>query len=566
MAGVYRAWDAQLSAWRAIKVLLPEYANRSTLRSRFEREAATMARLSSPHIIRVFDVVHDEALPFMVMELAEGGTLVGWLDAYGRMPASLACEVTEQVASGLLLAHGHGVVHRDIKPHNVLITLDGQCKLTDFGIAQVRRQDGAPDMTRTGSTMGTIGYMAPEQRADAKTVDHRADIYSLGALLFKLITGTIMSDLFLVEHEPELLDDVPEVLHEIVVRACYHDRERRFATAEAFIETLRQVRAFLPTDPRDTPPLVIPVTDTPTEAGERPFPEIAVLLDAQSPSTAPVDSLAPTQNRKPLSRSVAEDVTELRPPAPKAEYTVPVRHPAAEQALFGGFSGGPVASREAHPMAFGFTPSESEPLGPHELGSLPPGPPGPRTGREGPTESEASARSAGTGTHRIVEDRAFEEARAAIRRWSVVLGGVTLVMLLLVMGSTLMVRWAVSKANGARADLYVVIQEEQSILQHLEDAGLEPAALEDLREHFVAFEDAEGEPERLRMATEYVLALQSRARPVWRDSAPNGLVRVRANAIEKAYLQAAKAHSVAVQATRTPPGRLAVATGFVERP
>ncbi len=544
MAAVYRAWDAQVGAWRAIKVLLPEYANRPTLRGRFEREAATMARLSSPHIIRVFDVVGDEALPFMVMELAEGGTLVGWLDAYGRMPASLACDVVEQVASGLAVAHRHGVVHRDVKPHNVLITLDGLCKLTDFGIAQVRVSDRAAEMTRTGSTMGTIGYMAPEQRADAKTVDHRADVYGLGAVLFKLITGTIMSDLFLVEHEPELLDDIPEVLHEIVVRACYHDRERRFPTAEAFIETLRQVQAFLPTDPRDTPPLVIPATDTPTEAGQRPFPEIAVLLDAQTPISA--DSLAPTRPARDVPRGglVTDEVTELRRPeeARGTRYTMPVQHPAANEPLYASIPPAPGATGDPE---IGIT------SGSYALGSLPPAP------------SDAGAPPA------IVEfddDASFEAREAAVQRWSMVLGGISLFALLVMASSGLLVHRAVEASFVARDAFYDTLVDERAILEDLRQAGLDARALERLRGQYHAFEDATAEPDRIQRATAYVRELRSQARPVLEETAPYGLVRARATAIETAYGRAARAHNGALQATRTMPGRIAVKIGLVQPP
>src|SRR5688500_16896696 len=153
MAGVYRGWDFKLKVWRAIKILLPEYAGRASLRTRFETEASTMARLDHPNVIRVYDVGTAEALPYMVMELAEGGTVNGWIDLHGRMPAALACDVTIQAAAGLGAAHRIGVVHRDVKPHNLLVTAEGVVKVTDFGIARVLFADG---LTRTGSTMGTI--------------------------------------------------------------------------------------------------------------------------------------------------------------------------------------------------------------------------------------------------------------------------------------------------------------------------------------------------------------------------------------------------------------------------
>ncbi|MEQ1502026.1 MAG: protein kinase [Myxococcota bacterium] len=315
MAGVYRAWDHKLRTWRAIKVLLPEYTQRDILRSRFEGEAKTMARLDHPHVIRVYDVGTKEALPYMVMELAEGGTVNGWVDEWGPMPPRLAAQVLIDVAHGLAASHALGVVHRDVKPHNVLVTADGTCKVTDFGIA--RGALGDLDQTRTGATMGTIGYMAPEQRSDAKLVDERADVYSLGALLYKLLVGRVVTDLFLVEHEPKLLDDVAEPLREVILRACYHDRERRYPNAVAMIRALLEIRSALPEDPPDTPALPIPIPGPPgpNEIGGDGFPEIGILIGlAPPPKRTPVP-LPYTMSRPPPKRRVStpaqSDVDDL---------------------------------------------------------------------------------------------------------------------------------------------------------------------------------------------------------------------------------------------------------------
>ncbi len=277
MAAVYRAWDGRLGVWRAIKVLLPEYAARRSLRARFEAEAHTMARIDHPNVVQVFDVRTAEVLPYLVMELAAGGTLAGWLEEHKRMPPRLACTAILQVAAGLGAAHAHGVVHRDVKPKNVLVTRDGRCKITDFGIARVV---GA-EITRSGSTLGTVGYMAPEQRSDAKLVDARADVYSLAAVLYKLLTGVMVSDLFLVEHEPVLLAEVPPPLRPVLVAACRYDRDVRTPDTAAFASAVTEAMNSLPSDPPDTPPLARP--DAPGErAGTAHsfFPEIAELLQA----------------------------------------------------------------------------------------------------------------------------------------------------------------------------------------------------------------------------------------------------------------------------------------------
>ncbi|MEZ4241628.1 MAG: serine/threonine-protein kinase [Myxococcota bacterium] len=303
MAGVYRAWDHKMRVWRALKVLLPEFTQRDILRARFEGEAKTMARLDHPHVIRVYDVGTREALPYMVMELAEGGTVNGWVDLHGPMPARLAVDIVVQVADGLAAAHALEVVHRDVKPHNVLIAADGACKITDFGIAH-----GAVDSerTRTGATMGTIGYMAPEQRNDARTVDARADIYSLGATLYKMVVGKVVPDLFLAEHEPSLLEPVPELLREVVLRACFHDRGRRYPDAHTLIRALQEIRSLLPADPPDTPPLPLPAAAPMRQAIEG-FPEIGPLLGMALPKQTPVPPLPYTMPRqRPAPRSAAQ--------------------------------------------------------------------------------------------------------------------------------------------------------------------------------------------------------------------------------------------------------------------
>src|SRR5262249_9636089 len=134
MAAVYRVWDHKLRVWRAVKGLLPDAKDH--VRTRFEAEAKMMARLDHPHVLRVYDVGTSDGLPSIVMELAEGGRVNGWVDEHGPMPPQLAVRVVMQVALGLSAAHALGLVHRDVKPHNILVTRDGRCKVTDFGIAR----------------------------------------------------------------------------------------------------------------------------------------------------------------------------------------------------------------------------------------------------------------------------------------------------------------------------------------------------------------------------------------------------------------------------------------------
>lgn len=281
MATVYRAFDQRLQVWRAIKVLLPEYAKKKKILQRFDAEAQTMALLEHPNIVRVYDVGVEDAHAYIVMELVEGGSLVDWLETNGPMPPRMAADVVVEVCQALHFAHQKGVIHRDIKPHNIMIDRDGVCRLTDFGIA--RAGDSDEQLTKTGAVMGTWGFMAPEQRTDAKHVDARADIYAMAASLYSLITDRTPMDLFAAEQDATMLEGVPEGLVPVLVRATEYKKERRYATAQELAAALLSVRDSLPDTPAGTPALkreVAPLppppktrSDTnPDRSGARPAP------------------------------------------------------------------------------------------------------------------------------------------------------------------------------------------------------------------------------------------------------------------------------------------------------
>jgi serine/threonine-protein kinase len=253
MATVWRAFDQRLQVWRAIKILLPEYARKQKIMARFESEAQTMALLEHPHIVRVYDVDHDGEHAYIVMELVEGGSLVDWLERNGPMPPRMAVQVLVEVAQALQFAHDKGVVHRDIKPHNIMVDRDGVCRLTDFGIA--RAGDSDVNLTKTGAVMGTWGYMAPEQRADAKHVDARADVYALAATLYSLLTDKTPLDLFAAGADASMLEGVPEPLVPVLVRATEYRKELRHGSADELAAALLAVREALPEDPPATPSL-----------------------------------------------------------------------------------------------------------------------------------------------------------------------------------------------------------------------------------------------------------------------------------------------------------------------
>lgn len=256
MATVYRAYDTRLQVWRAVKLLSPSYLKSSSVRARFDTEAQAMALLEHRNIVRVYDVDGDSQTSFLVMELVDGGSPIQWLEMHGAMPGRLAVRIVSEVCDGVAVAHEKGVIHRDIKPHNILFDREGVAKLTDFGIARV--DDGDMSRTKTGAVMGTWGFMSPEQRADAKSVDKRGDIYALAATLYTLLTNRIPLDLFAADRDPRVLEDIPTCLRPVMKRATEYDRRRRYASIAEFQKALLIAAEELPEMPADTPALVRP--------------------------------------------------------------------------------------------------------------------------------------------------------------------------------------------------------------------------------------------------------------------------------------------------------------------
>src|SRR5271166_202804 len=186
MAEVYRARDRLLDRSVSLKVLFPELTVDRSFVERFKREARAAANLSHPNIVPVFDWGEDSGTYFIVMEFIDGRPLSSILKSAGPLSAERTADIASHVAAALGYAHKHGVVHRDVKPGNVLITDDGQVKVTDFGIA--RAVNTEESLTQTGAVMGTATYFSPEQ-AEGLGVDSRSDIYSLGVVLFEMAVG-----------------------------------------------------------------------------------------------------------------------------------------------------------------------------------------------------------------------------------------------------------------------------------------------------------------------------------------------------------------------------------------
>ena len=255
MGVVYEARHEVLGTAVALKFLHAELARRPGLASRFVQEAKVSASIQSPHVTRVTDVDSmPDGLPYMVMELLTGESLQQLLDRRRKLPVEQAVDFAIQIASGLEAAHALGVVHRDLKPDNVFITPSPSgplLKLLDFGIAKLRESsEYKKGLTRPGAIMGTPEYMAPEQLYAADRVDHRADLYSLGVLLYEMLTGErpangddaqqIVGQVIagkvkpITEYDPSFSEALAQAVH----RALQPDKTLRFASAAEMRQTL----------------------------------------------------------------------------------------------------------------------------------------------------------------------------------------------------------------------------------------------------------------------------------------------------------------------------------------
>ncbi|HJZ61855.1 MAG TPA: protein kinase [Miltoncostaeaceae bacterium] len=247
MASVWRAHDVVLERPVAVKRLHARFQDDPELAERFRREAQVVARLSHPNLVRLLDQGDDNGEPFLVFELVEGVDLKARIRAQGALPPDQAASICAQVARALASAHRRGIVHRDIKSHNVLVTPDGRAKLTDFGIARMLGDEGA--LTRTGIVMGSSDYLSPEQ-AEGRPVDPRGDVYSLGVVLFEALTGTLPfrgenAVAVATKHvherppDPRMVDpSVPAQLAAVTGCALEKRPGDRFGTADAFADAL----------------------------------------------------------------------------------------------------------------------------------------------------------------------------------------------------------------------------------------------------------------------------------------------------------------------------------------
>src|SRR5919199_223523 len=248
MANVYLAEDQELGRRVAIKILNDRHANDDQFVERFRREAKNAAALSHPNIVSIYDRGEAEGTYYIAMEFIDGRSLKELIVSRGPAPLTVAVEYARQILSALRFAHRHGIVHRDIKPHNALVDAEGRVKVTDFGIARA----GTSQMTEAGSIVGTAQYLSPEQ-AKGTPVDQRSDVYSLGIVLYELLTGEVpfkgdtpveiaMRHLSTVPEPPSAKRaEVPHDLDLVVMRALAKDPGDRYTSAEEMDADLERV-------------------------------------------------------------------------------------------------------------------------------------------------------------------------------------------------------------------------------------------------------------------------------------------------------------------------------------
>jgi beta-lactam-binding protein with PASTA domain/tRNA A-37 threonylcarbamoyl transferase component Bud32 len=248
MANVYLAEDEVLGRRVAIKILNDRHAGDDQFVERFRREAKNAASLSHPNIVSIYDRGEAEGTYYIAMEYLDGRSLKELIVSRGPAPVNLAIDYARQILAAIRFAHRHGIVHRDIKPHNVLVDAEGRLKVTDFGIARA----GASQMTEAGSIIGTAQYLSPEQ-AKGAPVDQTSDLYSVGVVLYELLTGVVpfsgdtpveiaMKHLSTVPPPPSAKrKDVPRDLDLVVMRALAKDPSERYQSAEEMDADLRRI-------------------------------------------------------------------------------------------------------------------------------------------------------------------------------------------------------------------------------------------------------------------------------------------------------------------------------------
>src|SRR4051812_9393799 len=296
MGTVWEADDPLLARRVAVKILDQAIGTDESIRARFRREAIAAAAVTHPNIVATYDTGEDDEIAYIVMELVHGITLRQMIDRDGALPVGEAADITYQVADALSVAHARGLVHRDVKPGNVLVQPDGRVKVTDFGIAKAA-DSGGEELTRTGMVVGTARYLAPEQ-VDGRPVDERVDIYSLGLVLYEMLCGKapfeadtdIATAVARLTTPPRPIrlecPSVPAGLEQVIDKALTKDPADRWPSALAFRDAVAPFRDdHTPAPPRadQTMPVRLPARPAPTTAAPVPAAAAAAARAGQEP-------------------------------------------------------------------------------------------------------------------------------------------------------------------------------------------------------------------------------------------------------------------------------------------
>jgi serine/threonine protein kinase len=300
MATVYKAYQPSMDRYVALKVISTHLTQDPTFVKRFRQEAKVIAKLEHVHILPVYDHGEEDGYLYLVMRFVEAGTLKGWL-ARGTLSLEEARQVVNQVGSALEYAHQLDVVHRDLKPSNVLVDPQGDCYLTDFGIAKMVEST----LGLTGSSvLGTPHYMAPEQ-SQSLEVDRRADVYAMGVVIYEMVTGQLPFDAetplaVVMKHINEPLPlprsvkpDLPESVERVILKALAKAPDDRYQTMRDLVDAFDRAASAAPTEARAVPPTA-PAPPTPTVVEE---------AEAEPTAVVPGPTPVPTWRRwtaKPL--------------------------------------------------------------------------------------------------------------------------------------------------------------------------------------------------------------------------------------------------------------------------
>lgn len=354
MARVYRAYDPQLQRQIALKVLAPQLALDTEYIQRFQREAIIAANLHHPNIVTIYDVSEIDGLHFIAMEYIRGRSLHAIINERGALGLPNAVAIISAVGAALDYAHRQGAIHRDVKPHNIMINISGRVLLADFGIAQMPEARG-DRLTRTGIFIGTPEYISPEQ-ASARQVDGRSDLYSLGITAYELITGTVpfsgATPQLMIAHlqsPPPPLSTLdpqqPPELDSVLARSLAKNPDTRYQTGAAFAEALRQVarkHGLQEADAAQLAELALPrplpegqvTAHVPTdETARQPVPPVPVRPVAPQPESPQSVSVQPPVSPRPEPRVVQDEQPTLAPVSPSGTANQ-VPPPASRRGLW----------------------------------------------------------------------------------------------------------------------------------------------------------------------------------------------------------------------------------------